>query len=208
MTIIEKQQEQEDIIQNTKTRIIDVACQLFSEYSYLGVSMNDIAKKLNITKAALYYHFTGKSEIYKKVLNGVFNNLSLDIAKAFKEKTTNKKLHKLIKNYLDFGFKEKNLIKALMLKLSPDNLQIRTYIIQLRKEIKYLIQPIIKEMIVKKEITKKVDSHLLTSLLTGMMDGLLLEYSFLNKKIDSKKISNQIINILFLKNKKGNNKCF
>ena len=197
MTIIGKQQKQECIIQNTKTRIIDVACQLFSEYSYLGVSMSDIAKNLNMTKAALYYHFSGKSEIYKKVLDGVFDSLSSNITEAFKEKTTNKKLHKLIKNYLDFGSQEKNLIKALMLKLSPTNPQIREYIIQLRKEVKDLIQPIIEEMIVKKKITKKVDSHLLTSLLTGMMDGLLLEYSFLGKKIDSKKASDQIIDVLF-----------
>jgi len=33
----------------------------------LGVSISDIAKKLNITKAALYYHF-GKAEIYEKSL--------------------------------------------------------------------------------------------------------------------------------------------
>jgi len=37
----------------------------------------------------------------------------------------------------------------------------------------------------------------LTSLLTSMMDGLLLEYSFLNKKINSAKISDQIIAVLF-----------
>jgi len=48
----------------------------------------------------------------------------------------------------------------------------------------------------KKNI-KKFDSYLVTSLLTGMMDGLLLEYSFLDKEIDSEKISNQIISIIF-----------
>ena len=74
-------QKPEDIIQNTKRYIIDTARQLFSEFSYLGISMNDIAKKLNITKAALYYHFTGKKEIYEKVLDNVFNDLSLSIAK-------------------------------------------------------------------------------------------------------------------------------
>lgn len=35
----------EDAIQGTKKYIIDTACRLFSEFSYLGVSMNDIAKK-------------------------------------------------------------------------------------------------------------------------------------------------------------------
>jgi len=195
MKVIETQQE--DIIQGTKKHIIEIARKLFSEYSYLGVSMSDIAKKLNVTKAALYYHFTGKAEIYKKVLNEVFNGLSLSISKAFNEKTIDRKLHKLVKNYLDFGFKEKNLIKALMLKLSPTDPQTKKYIIRLREQTAHLIQPLIKEVIVNKKLIQKVDSRSATSLLTGMMDGLLLECSFLNKKIDSEKVSNQIIALLF-----------
>lgn len=186
-----------DIVQDTKKYITDTARRLFSEFSYLGVSMNDIAKKLNITKAALYYHFTGKAEIYEKVLDNVFNDLSLSIAQASSEAAIDKKLHKLIKNYLDFGFKEKNLIKALMLKLSPADDQITKRITQLRERVANLIQPIIEEVFASKKLTKKVDAGLLTSLLTNMMDGLLLEYSFLNKKINSAKISDQIIAVLF-----------
>ena len=190
-------QEQKDIIQGTKKHIIKIARKLFSEYSYLGVSMSDIAKKLNITKAALYYHFTGKAEIYKKVLDDVFDCLSMSIAEAYNEKTINKKMRKLIKNYLDFGFKEKNLIKALILKISPDDSQIKEHIIQLRSQITDIIQPLIEEVLKSKKIARKVDSKLVTSLLTGMMDSLLLEYSFLNKKIDSDKVSSQIIAVLF-----------
>ncbi len=189
--------QEENIIQGTKKHIIEAARRLFSEYSYLGVSMSDIAKKLNITKAALYYHFAGKTEIYKNVLDEVFSNLSLAIGVAFNEKTVDEKLHKLIKNYLDFGLKEKNLIKALLLKLSPADPQIKKYIIQLREQTADLIQPLIKELIARKKIRQKIDSRLVTSLLTSMMDGLLLEYSFLNKKIDSKKVSSQIITVLF-----------
>jgi len=189
--------QQKDIIQGTKKHIIEIARKLFSEYSYLGVSMSDIAKKLNITKAALYYHFTGKTEIYKNVLDEVFSGLSSSVAKAFSEKTTDKKLRKLIKNYLDFGLKEKNLIKALILKLSRTDSQIKKYIIQLREQTANLIQPLIEEVFANKKLTKKVNGKLVTSLLIGMMDGLLLECSFLNKKIDSKKVSSQIIAVLF-----------
>ncbi|MCK4354788.1 TetR/AcrR family transcriptional regulator [Candidatus Parcubacteria bacterium] len=191
--------QQEYIIQGTKKHIIEIARNLFSEYSYLGVSMSDIAKKLNITKAALYYHFTGKAEIYNKVLDEVFMGLSLSITEAFNEKTVGGKLHKLIKNYLDFGLKEKNLIKSLMLNLSPSDPQIKKHIIQSREQVVNLIQPVIEEVFANKKITQKVDSRLLTTLLTGMMDGLLLEYSFLNKKINSEKVSNQIIAALFQK---------
>lgn len=184
-------------LQGTEKRILETARRLFSDYSYLGVSMSDIAKKLNITKAALYYHFTGKGEIYEKVLDRVFNSLCLSITEALNEKTAERKLEKLIKNYLDFGLREKNFIKALMLKLSPADPQIRRHIIQLREKATDLIQPLIEEMIVRKKLSQRVNSKLVTSLLTGMMDGLLLEYSFLNKKIDPEKVSSQIIKVLF-----------
>ena len=189
--------QKQDIIQDTKKQIIDIARQLFSDYSYLGVSMSDIAKKVNITKGALYYHFTGKVEIYQEVLDEVFTGLSSAIVEAGNEGNTKNKLFALIKNYLDFGFKEKNLIKALTLKLSPANRRISKYIIKSREQTIDLIQPIIKEVFVNKKVIKKIDSRMLSSLLMGMMDGLLLEYSLLNKKINSEKVSNQIITVLF-----------
>jgi len=189
--------QKQDIIQDTKRQIIDIARQLFSDYSYLGVSMSDIAKKVNITKGALYYHFTGKVEIYQKVLDDVFTGLSSVIIEASNRKNTKDKLFTLVKNYLDFGFKEKNLIKALTLKLSPANYQLNEYIVKSREQTVDLIQPIIKEVFAKKKAIKKNDSRMLSSLLMGMMDGLLLEYSLLNKKINSEKVSNQIITVLF-----------
>ncbi len=189
--------QKQDIIHDTKKQIINIARQLFSDYSYLGVSMSDIAKKVNITKGALYYYFTGKVEIYQEVLDEAFASLSFAIIEANNGKNTKNKLFNLVKNYLDFGLKEKNLIKALTLKLSPANRQLSEYIIKLREQMIDLIQPIIKEVSVTKKAIKKNDSRMLSSLLMGMMDGLLLEYSLLNKKINSEKVSNQIITILF-----------
>lgn len=189
--------KKKDIIQDTKGCIVDTARGLFSEFTYLGVSMDDIAKKLNIAKASIYYHFTGKVEIYEKVLDEVFNDLAFVIAEASKEKMIDKKIYLLIKNYLDFGFGEKNLIKATALKLSPADVRITKHIAKLRNQASDLIKPIIEDFLNSKKLDKKVDSRLLTSMLTSMMDGLLLEYSFLDKKIDSAKISNQIIAILF-----------
>ena len=39
-----------------KERILEEALQLFSQNGYTGTSMNDIAAKLGVTKAALYKH--------------------------------------------------------------------------------------------------------------------------------------------------------
>lgn len=179
----------------TRENIIDIASRLFSEYTYLGVSMSDIAKKLNITKAALYYHFKNKEEIYEKVLDKIFSELKSFITEALRESTIEKKLRKLVNNYLNFGLREKNLIRALMLKFLP-NSPLNKHIIKLREQIVCVIQPLINEMILHKKITKESNGHLITSLLMGMMDGILIEYSFLSKKIDSEKISNQIVALL------------
>ena len=195
--IMKTYKKQKNIVRRTREDIIEVASYLFSEYTYLGASMSDIAKKLNISKAALYYHFKSKAEIYKKVLDRIFYELKSSITETSGERAIDKKLYRLIKNYLDFGLKEKNLIRALMLKLSPGNPEINEHIVHLREKIVNLIQPLIGEVILDKKITGETDSYLITSLLAGMMDGLLLEYSFLNKKIDSEKVSNQIIAILF-----------
>jgi AcrR family transcriptional regulator len=47
----------------TRQRILDVALELFGEHGYAGTSVADITKRLGISKAALYYHFTAKDEI-------------------------------------------------------------------------------------------------------------------------------------------------
>jgi AcrR family transcriptional regulator len=48
---------------DTRERILDTAAELFSERGYAGTSIRDIAERLDVTKAALYYHFASKAEI-------------------------------------------------------------------------------------------------------------------------------------------------
>ncbi len=48
---------------STRDRVLDVALDLFIEKGYDGTSLREIAERLGITKAALYYHFTSKDDI-------------------------------------------------------------------------------------------------------------------------------------------------
>jgi len=43
----------QNIISDSKERVLSAASELFSEFGFLGVSMEDIAKRLNITKASV-----------------------------------------------------------------------------------------------------------------------------------------------------------
>jgi AcrR family transcriptional regulator len=49
--------------ESTRTRIQHVALELFTEQGYEKTSLREIAERLGVTKAALYYHFKTKDEI-------------------------------------------------------------------------------------------------------------------------------------------------
>ena len=42
-------------------RVLDAALDLFSEHGFAGTSLQDIADRLVLTKAAVYYHFASLS---------------------------------------------------------------------------------------------------------------------------------------------------
>ena len=48
---------------DTRERILDVALDLFIEQGFDGTSLRQIAERLGVTKAALYYHFESKDDI-------------------------------------------------------------------------------------------------------------------------------------------------
>lgn len=52
----------------TRTRIQDVALDLFTERGYNATSLREIAERLGVTKAALYYHFKSKEEIVESMV--------------------------------------------------------------------------------------------------------------------------------------------
>ena len=179
-----------NVIQNTKENIINVARKLFSERTYLAVSMSDIANKLNITKAALYYHFTGKAEIYKKVLEKVFNELEEEILKTTSQvQNPKEKLRQLIIGYLKYGQKDKFLIKSLLLCISKIDLSLKNKVMELRDKLNLSIQQIFKEIFPNKDIKS------LVFLFTGMMNGLLLEQS-LSDKINLEEAVERVIAVL------------
>jgi AcrR family transcriptional regulator len=55
--------EDEPVAASTRDRILDVALDLFIDQGYDGTSLRQIADRLGITKAALYYHFEAKEDI-------------------------------------------------------------------------------------------------------------------------------------------------
>lgn len=167
-------------------KILNTARFLFLKYGYLGVSMEDLAKKLKITKPALYWHFSSKKEIYKKVLEEIFKELKAEIQTALKKSQGKTKLQKIIKIYLEFGLKEKGLIRILT--FSTKETQIRSQVLKFKRKIEKLISNALEEIIPRHQL----------KFLINLLNGILLEFSFSNskyKKEDLNFISKKILKL-------------
>ncbi|HET6501503.1 MAG TPA: TetR/AcrR family transcriptional regulator [Amycolatopsis sp.] len=60
---------------DTRERIQRVALDLFAEQGYQKTSLREIAEKLDVTKAALYYHFKTKEDIISSLVEDLAASL-------------------------------------------------------------------------------------------------------------------------------------
>jgi AcrR family transcriptional regulator len=65
---------------DTRARIQAVALELFAEQGYDKTSLREIAERLDVTKAALYYHFKSKEDIVASLVEDYFGQIDDMIA--------------------------------------------------------------------------------------------------------------------------------
>jgi AcrR family transcriptional regulator len=66
----------------TRSRIQAVALELFTEQGYEKTSLREVAERLGVTKAALYYHFKSKDEIVNSFVEDRMAMLDTIISRA------------------------------------------------------------------------------------------------------------------------------
>ncbi|MCK5521162.1 MAG: TetR/AcrR family transcriptional regulator [Candidatus Marinimicrobia bacterium] len=59
-----------------KNKIKDTACQLFQEKGFHNTSMREIAEELQVSKAALYYHYSNKEELFISIIDEAFQTMN------------------------------------------------------------------------------------------------------------------------------------
>ena len=67
---------------DTRERIHRVALDVFSEYGYERTTQREIAERLGITRAALYYHFTSKDDILRSIHQSLADTIDAVITAA------------------------------------------------------------------------------------------------------------------------------
>ena len=69
---------------STKRALVDVAEELFTEHGYAATSLDAIVAGAQVTKGALYHHFSGKQALFEAVFERVESDAARAIQKALK----------------------------------------------------------------------------------------------------------------------------
>lgn len=88
----------------TRERIKAVALELFTEQGYEKTSLREIAERLNVTKAALYYHFKSKDDIVASFVEDRLEQMDALTAWADSQPATLATRRALISRYADTMF--------------------------------------------------------------------------------------------------------
>ena len=67
---------------STKRALVDVAEQLFTSHGYSATSLDAIVAGADVTKGALYHHFSGKQAVFEAAFERVESRASSGIARA------------------------------------------------------------------------------------------------------------------------------
>src|SRR5260370_967688 len=86
---------------DTRARIQQVAVELFTEHGYEGTSLREIAERLDVTKAALYYHFKSKEDIVTSLVEDYSKDMDALIEWGREQPKTAATRREMLSRYVD-----------------------------------------------------------------------------------------------------------
>jgi AcrR family transcriptional regulator len=101
----------------TRESIMQAAHQLFHEKGYQNVSMRQIAKELNYSHGAIYYHFKNKAELFYALVKADFKLLDEKLKDVLDQEGLDNevKIKKILEGYIEFGLKNQSQYELMFL---------------------------------------------------------------------------------------------
>ena len=98
--------------QKTRTRILQVAEELFAEHGFDGTGVDLIARKATVNKALIYYYFKDKNDILLALMKKVLEELEVNLQATEQEGLS---VRQQIKQELDFLESKRSILTVLLM---------------------------------------------------------------------------------------------
>ncbi|RFU67902.1 TetR/AcrR family transcriptional regulator [Peribacillus saganii] len=103
-------------VELSRSRIMEAARRLFVKEGYRNVSMRKIAKELDYTHGAIYYHFENEAELFYALVKEDFSLLDGELNKVMaQELEDSEKLTQILLGFIKFGLENPNHYEIMFL---------------------------------------------------------------------------------------------
>lgn len=159
----------------TKRQILKAAEELFLAKGFKGVSMKDVAEAVEVTSAALYYHFPGgKQDLFVSMIQEMFEEWNRGLFLVVTpDQTLREKLTSLTKYLFTLPFDRMPMLMRDMHEQVIDHQTRRQMMMQKQFELLQWLSRIFQSAIDAGEITDTVPAHVLATMYEGMSISLL-----------------------------------
>ncbi|TDB91577.1 TetR/AcrR family transcriptional regulator [Actinomadura sp. KC216] len=158
-----------------KESLLRVAVKVFNERGYDGTSMDELSKRLGISKSAIYYHVAGKDELLQlavdRALDGLF--AAADQAGAVEGRAIDRLEH-LVRASVAVLVAEQPFV-TLLLRVRG-NTAVEKRALARRREFDHLVSGLVAQAEADGDIRPDIDPAITARLLFGLVNSLIEWY--------------------------------
>jgi len=160
-----------------KQKIIDTAAALFHRKGYSSTSLDDVAKELGISKAALYHYVSSKDKLLSIIYTQAFENIFRDTNEIWRmDLPPDKKLRRILRNHIkNIIIKNLSMFSVFFSEESQVPAKDFKKLQEEKKRYTRIIEEIVEEGITK-GLFKKADPGLQTYAILGMCNWVFKWY--------------------------------
>jgi AcrR family transcriptional regulator len=155
--------------------LLAVAAKLFNERGYDGTSMEDLSRRLGITKSAIYHHVPSKQELLRLAINRALDALFAEAAKL--EQVDGRAIDRL--EHLVRGsvlVLAGNLPFVTLLLRVRGNTKVEREALARRREFDHLVADLVAQAAAEGDLRADIDSAVTARLLFGLVNSLIEWY--------------------------------
>ena len=173
-----------------RTAILSAARKMFFEKGFKNVTVDNIAKKAELSKGSIYLYFNSKEEIYTHILLSDIEKFNKKSSHLFlQDKSAAELIHELACIYVDFFLSDRELFRIMMnfmLHIQDMKLEesVNQHLIEATNNTVKIIETILNCGIKQGEFPADINLRQTRNAIWGVLNGIISLHLFTGKEMN------------------------
>ena len=175
--------------------LLVIAAKLFNERGYDGTSMEDLSRKLGITKSAIYHHVPSKQELLRLAVNRGLDGLFAEAEKVDSvDGRAVDRLEQLVRGSVAVLVDQLPFV-TLLLRVRG-NTKVERDALARRREFDHMVGDLVTKAIAEGDLRSDIDPSTVARLLFGMVNSLI-EWYKPKRGTNSAELADAVVTVAF-----------